>query len=510
MKVVDRIVRRLRSDRGRRITMPRLALGLLASVLAGVCSIARANAQATQLGTAFTYQGQLVRDGAPPDGSCDFRFGLFDAPSGGHLQGTALEIPNVAVNGGVFTVHLDFGDQFKGSARWLATAVRCIGDVDFVALAPLQPLTPAPYALSLRPGAHVEGSVDSGALTVSNTTPPATMISGVDRARPGERDSGTGRTFSLIGAGADGIDAFATTGIGVRADGGSRAGVLGTTTDPMGSGVEGGANGAGAAGVLGTNNGGTGVLGRVTGGAYGVYGDAPNGIGVGGVSTFGDGVSGTSDNHGVSGTGFIGLLGNSNGTENSQAVRAVSHSATDYAGVFDGRVSIIGTLFKTSGAFRIDHPLDPTNKYLNHSFVESPDMKNIYDGIATLDENGEVVVELPDWFEALNQDFRYQLTCVGGYAPVYVAEEISHNRFRIGGGREGLKVSWQVTGIRHDAYANQNRIQVEEDKPAAERGTYMFPQAFGQPMSMQMPLLRSASAPVAVTLPQRERADASE
>jgi hypothetical protein len=88
-----------------------------------------------------------------------------------------------------------------------------------------------------------------------------------------------------------------------------------------------------------------------------------------------------------------------------------------------------------------------------------------------LDEGGEVTVTLPDWFEALNQDFRYQLTSIGEYAPVYIAAEVSGNQFRIAGGRAGLKVSWQVTGTRHDAYANEHRIPLEVEKPASERGT---------------------------------------
>ena len=120
------------------------------------------------------------------------------------------------------------------------------------------------------------------------------------------------------------------------------------------------------------------------------------------------------------------------------------------------------------------------HKTLSHSFVESPDMKNIYDGVVVLDKNGEAVVVLPDWFEALNRDFRYQLTCIGGYAPVYIAEEIKHNAFKIAGGTPGLKVSWQITGIRHDRWADENRIPVEEDKPAAEQGTYLYPQGFDQ------------------------------
>jgi trimeric autotransporter adhesin len=96
-------------------------------------------------------------------------------------------------------------------------------------------------------------------------------------------------------------------------------------------------------------------------------------------------------------------------------------------------------------------------------------MMNLYNGVAVLDDRGEAEVKLPEYFEALNQDFRYQLTPIGGYAPVYVAREIKGNSFRIAGGVAGLKVSWQVTGIRHDAYANEHRIPVESEKPASER-----------------------------------------
>jgi hypothetical protein len=130
----------------------------------------------------------------------------------------------------------------------------------------------------------------------------------------------------------------------------------------------------------------------------------------------------------------------------------------------NGDLHVNGTLFKTAGSFRIDHPLDPKNKYLQHSFVESPDMMNIYNGVLTMGNSGTAEVRLPDYFEALNRDFRYQLTPIGGYAPLYIEEEIKDNRFKIGGGKPGLRVSWQVTGIRHDAYANEHRIAVETDK----------------------------------------------
>lgn len=132
----------------------------------------------------------------------------------------------------------------------------------------------------------------------------------------------------------------------------------------------------------------------------------------------------------------------------------------------NGDFHVGGTLYKSAGSFRIDHPLDPKNKYLQHSFVESPDMMDIYNGVAILDGAGQAEVRLPNYFEALNRDFRYQLTPIGSFAPLYVKTEITDNRFRIAGGKPGLRVSWQVTGIRHDAYANEHRIAVEEDKPS--------------------------------------------
>jgi hypothetical protein len=135
-----------------------------------------------------------------------------------------------------------------------------------------------------------------------------------------------------------------------------------------------------------------------------------------------------------------------------------------------GNVTVGGTLTKSSGSFRIDHPLDPEHKYLSHSFVESPDMKNVYDGTVTLDANGRATVELPEYFEALNRDFRYQLTAIGAPGPnLYIAEGVKQNRFKIAGGRPYASVSWMITGIRQDAYANEHRIKVEEDKPANDK-----------------------------------------
>jgi hypothetical protein len=148
-----------------------------------------------------------------------------------------------------------------------------------------------------------------------------------------------------------------------------------------------------------------------------------------------------------------------------------------FAAHLDGDVYVRGWLSKSGGGFKIDHPLDPANKYLSHSFVESPDMKNVYDGIVVLDDKGEAETELPDWFGALNKDFRYQLTAIGAPGPnLYIAEEISdttsnytssssnnnNSRFKIAGGTSGMKVSWQVTGIRKDPWAKATGLRLRK------------------------------------------------
>lgn len=189
----------------------------------------------------------------------------------------------------------------------------------------------------------------------------------------------------------------------------------------------------------------------------------------------------------------VGVRGKAN-----QGIGVRGESTSGFAGYFVGPVLVTGGLIAGVKQFKIDHPLDPANKYLVHASVESPDMKNIYDGIVVLDTNGEAVVDLPEWFEALNRDFRYQLTCIGGVAPVYVADEVNEAHFRIAGGTPGLKVSWQVTGIRKDAFAVAHPMVVEPEKSAEERGRYLYPAALGMPASLSVdrakPTLPNSSA----------------
>ena len=102
---------------------------------------------------------------------------------------------------------------------------------------------------------------------------------------------------------------------------------------------------------------------------------------------------------------------------------------------FAGNLAITGALSKGSGTFVIDHPLDPKNMLLVHSFMESPDVKNVYNGIATLDSSGDVTIKLPDYFDALNTNVRYQFSALDRAMPdLYIKTEEKNNEFTIGGG----------------------------------------------------------------------------
>ena len=151
------------------------------------------------------------------------------------------------------------------------------------------------------------------------------------------------------------------------------------------------------------------------------------------------------------------------------------------AGQFDGNVIITGDLNGSSDSIKIDHPLDPANKYLSQAAVVSSDMKTMYDGNVTTDASGSAVVDLPDWFGSLNRDFRYQLTVIGQFAQAIVADEITNNHFTIKTDKPNVRVSWLVTGIRQDAWANAHRVPVEAEKNARERGYYLHPELFGAP-----------------------------
>jgi hypothetical protein len=219
-------------------------------------------------------------------------------------------------------------------------------------------------------------------------------------------------------------------------------------------------------------------------GAAGMTAYGGNADGGGGAEAAITGIGGSGSRGGAGGS-FIGGSSTSDSIDGGDGIDATSSvpgaDFLPFAGFFDGNVGVDGSVTDSSASLKIDHPLDPANKYLSHSAVESPDMMNIYNGVAILNASGEAVIQMPEWFGSLNRDFRYQLTCIGGFAPVYIAEELANNQFKIGGGRGGMKISWQITGVRQDAWANAHRIQVEEMKSHRERGFYLTPELFGAP-----------------------------
>jgi len=146
----------------------------------------------------------------------------------------------------------------------------------------------------------------------------------------------------------------------------------------------------------------------------------------------------------------------------------------------EGNLVVTGSISKGSGTFKIDHPDDPENKFLVHSFVESPDMMNVYNGNAITDANGFVTVELPDYVENANKDYRYQLTPIGQFAQCIIKEKVKGNKFVIQTDKPNVEVSWMITGIRSDPYANQNRIVPVVDKDQNEKGKYLHPEAYGK------------------------------
>ena len=477
------------------LAMASLAVGSIA-VFAGGQGVA---AGVMPAGTVFTYQGQLIQGGVRVNDTGDFEFSLWDAAIGPTQIGSTLSVNNITITDGLFTVQLDFGGgAFNGNARWLEVAVRTRHDPSdtelFTTLSPRQPLTPAPYAVrSLAPWAVSPTNksdifYETGNVGIGKTAPQAKLdvvgiaTTGTDAATVRAIHTGPGVPVADINnlppAGVRG-EATATTGI--------TAGVLGISAATDGVGVVGAslATSGETIGIVGLSQSvdGAGVVAQAT---------ATTGIttGLEAIVFSPDGTAGHFLND-AGGDVLVGVVGPEptfkvvfrvDGSGNLSLNGIINASGpSNIAGNLQvgGNLSVSGTLSKGAGMFKIDHPLDPQNKYLQHSFVESPDMMNVYNGNIVLDDRGEGTVILPPYFEALNGGFRYQLTCIGGFAPIFVAEEIQENRFKIAGGDPQMRVSWQVTGIRQDPYAQANRIPVEKEKPEAERGGYLHPEVYG-------------------------------
>jgi len=481
-------------------------------------------------GNATTASGVFGSSGSaqvqPQAGSFGVQ-GLSTLAAGGGVLGHSTDTtvatvfpPDVGVVG---VVDHDFGYGVFGRATSTSTPAPPLGS------APLGPAGVAGYTLTPQ-GSGVYGLNAAGAVFPTQVpNGPETGEYGVQGIAVGINGvgvyghaidfSGTGTAIGVLGRGdnsgqAVGVQGSGTPGVVGLSPGGS----LPATVKGKGIGVFGGGGVVGLADPsLAANEliSGAGVLGK---GTYGVVGVASN---FGGSAaqfinnnTSGDVLELVAGSRGqvlhvtAGGDTIIGnvanqgnlivlskLIGNFGGAVNIPSISGGAGGVTISGGATIDTLNVTGSLTKPAGSFKIDHPLDPEHKVLYHSFVESPDMKNVYDGVINLDADGQAWVELPAYFEALNKDFRYQLTAIGAPAPnLYIAKEVHGNRFQIAGGKAGGKVSWQVTGIRHDAFAEKHRIRVEEEKPGAEQGFYLSPDSYGQPEEKGVAWARSHPA----------------
>ncbi|MCC6963133.1 MAG: hypothetical protein IT585_07770 [candidate division Zixibacteria bacterium] len=466
------------------------ALLLLRVVFIVVAGLAVASVARAEVPSTISYQGRLATPAGSPvaDGTYSIAFRIYDDSTGGNLFWE--EVKSVTTKNGSFSVQLGETnplDQNTFSISNLYLAIQVGADPES---APRSKLNVVPYATLVGTldgawGGMVVGDIyATGQVSGSSSNGSGGYFQSF-KSTPANQYGLVGRfsaSGSLDGSGVYGYSRPADNyGVGGEFEGGY-AGVYGYVY-PTGN----------------TDLTYGGVLGNAIATApqqeahlYGVLANASDALENTGV--FG----GASGSAGSLAGNYYGLSGSATGTgaqainygvyaraEGGWANYGIYAEGNTRAGFFLGDVQVFGSLSKLGGSFKIDHPLDPANKYLQHSFVESPDMMNIYNGNITLDNDGKATVTMPEWFEALNRDFRYQLTAIGAPGPnLYIAQKMTNNQFSIAGGSAGMEVSWQVTGVRHDAWAEANRIQVEVPKSADKIGTYMFPELFGKPQSM--------------------------
>ena len=286
---------------------------------------------------------------------------------------------------------------------------------------------------------------------------------------------GGGGSENVSGAGGNAINAFG----GSAGNGNGGIGVLTAGGFGVGTSVDSGNGGAGVAATGGDSEfffGGDGV--DATGGAGGTGNNFSSTSGQGVVGTGGQG--GFQEADGTGGMFFGGTAGGFGG------IGIEVFQGSDIAGFFSGDIVVTGAISAGTKDFKIDHPLDPANKYLSHASIESSEMINIYSGNVTTDAEGDAQVRLPDWFETVNTDFRYQLTVIGQFAQAMVSSRVSGHQFAIKTDKPNVDVSWQITGVRQDAFAKAHPLVVEQAKNAHERGFYLHPELYGAPAEKGM------------------------
>jgi hypothetical protein len=307
---------------------------------------------------------------------------------------------------------------------------------------------PISSAGTYNPGARIEAITDDSA--VGNGSTDLVFLA----SKPGAQNSGMSQIMSV---GPHGVEVGGIPGgtvAGLSAVGATaQDGIVGYGGAPSGNVAPGGVIGFGA------NN--------YTSSAF-TYGGGPGGYFVGGDSPY------LTDSIGVWAVGG----------ENKTGERG-------YAGYFEGDLVASGTIESLSNDNVIDAPADPANKTLVHAGVESSERMNIYTGNAVTDELGVARVDLPEWFETLNTDYRYQLTVIGRKANAWISEEVKDGHFSISSDATNTKISWQITAVRQDAWAKAHPLVVERQKPERERGFYQHPELYGLPEDKQIEWARN-------------------
>lgn len=457
------------------------------------------------LGTSTVGSGVVGRAGAaaavPPaltgvfgtsdNGGSDGVRGLATGAAGNGVYGIA----NVANGNGVFGEASNNAGSF-GVLGITTTGAGVVGRAGAGILA-VPPALTGVYGLSNNPtsaGVHGVNNVAGGFGILGQSTNGVGVVARANGAGDAPIDrtavfgvtSAAGRAIGLhglvTGNNGHGVRGVANVGVqawGVVGSSSTGTGVVGlrgldptAANSPAGTGVFGATNADDAAGVRGSASGanGRGVFGDATGAganSFGVMGLSTNGTGV--VGSTGAALVGAPTNR----SGVFGIT-NLNAGYGVLGVHTVAGRDAVFAA---GNLGAAGA--KT---FRIDHPMDPANKYLLHYCSEGPEPLNVYRGNVVLDAKGEAWVQLPAYFESINRDWSYTLTAIGGAAPnLHVRQEVSNNRFLIAGGMPGMKVSWRVEAVRNDLYMQHYGAPVEVDKPREERGRFQFPELYGMP-----------------------------
>ncbi len=432
---------------------------LVAGVVAGMTLLAPSLSGQT---TAFTYQGRLDAAGSPASGLHDFRFALFDAAEGGQQVGDLLCADDVDVVDGLFTVILDFDQQFATpQQRHLEIEVRrdtglnCSNAAGFVELVPRQEITAAPIASHATSAfaLHAPDGSPKNAVFVDNdgkvgigTTTPVVKLD--VRGGPMLVEN-VGDEADLLWLASERSWVFRQEGVGAETalklqsigGGGNKNFVIQTD---------------GFVGIGTTTP--TTKLFVVSASSNAIFGStsAPGLIGVTGVSTGGSG------GIGVRGTGLPPGFG----------------------------VFAVGNLGASGNkSFRIDHPLDPEHKFLRHYCSEGPEPLNVYGGTVTTNDNGFASVILPDYFESINRDPRVQLTVEDAsddFVLVKVVGPVRDGVFALRTSKPHVKVYWEVKAVRNDLWVQRYGAPVEEDKPAAEHGLYQHPELYGLSAEFEM------------------------